>query len=108
MFDITGYVSPPMWCALPMRSTGARPSRTELQLACGDATLLATMICFRGSALLEKERNRYYLVVLFCEFVEGQGQSLLKGEGSVGELPRWWREDGRITATARAVKHDSR
>jgi hypothetical protein len=39
------------------------------------------MICFRGSALLEKERNRYYLVLVSHEtgfpgeFVEGQGKS---------------------------------
>ena len=39
------------------------------------------------TTLLEKERNKYYLVLVsretgfFCEFVEGQGKSSLKGEG---------------------------
>ena len=40
-----------------------------------------------GTSLLEKERNRYYLVLVSREtgfpgeFVEGQGKSSLKGEG---------------------------
>ena len=46
----------------------------------------------RVSALLEKKRNRYYLVLVsyetgfLCEFVERQGKSSLKGEGFVA----WW------------------
>ena len=40
-----------------------------------------------GTSLLEKERNRYYLVLVsrnwfsFVKFVGGQGKSSLKGEG---------------------------
>jgi len=86
---------------LRTRSLGARPSLELELLPCGDATMLATMatmICFKqsvesssGTSLLEKERNRYYLVLASREtgfpgeFLEGQGKSSLKSEGFTKE-----------------------